>query len=59
MKAFVVERYGPSGLRAAEVPDPTVGPDRAVVTIIDAANLKDIGPTLSRILKAWARQVLP
>jgi NADPH:quinone reductase-like Zn-dependent oxidoreductase len=26
MKAFVVERYGKSGLRAAEVPEPAVGP---------------------------------
>ena len=26
MKAFVVEKYGKDGLRAAEVPEPSVGP---------------------------------
>ena len=28
MKAFVVERYGQSGLRLADVPIPTAGPRR-------------------------------
>jgi len=26
MKAFVVEKYGKDGVRAARVPEPTVGP---------------------------------
>lgn len=33
MKAFVVEKYGPSGLRAAEVPDPTVGRHDVLVRV--------------------------
>ncbi len=31
MKAFVVEKYGKSGLRAAQVPDPTIGPRDVLV----------------------------
>lgn len=33
MKAFVVARYGKNGLRAAEVPDPTVGPHDVLVRV--------------------------
>ncbi len=36
MKAFVVEKYGPSGLRAAEVPEPTVGPLDVLVRVCAA-----------------------
>jgi len=31
------------------------GPDRAVVVILDVANLEQIGPALGRLVKAWAR----
>ena len=37
MKAFVVEHYGPDGLRAAEVPEPEVG-DRDVLVRVSAAS---------------------
>lgn len=33
------------------------GPDRAVVAILDAAHLEEIGPALGRVVKAWARVV--
>ena len=33
MKAFVVERYGKNGLRAASVPDPVVGPRDALIRV--------------------------
>ncbi|HET7793438.1 MAG TPA: NADP-dependent oxidoreductase [Rhizobacter sp.] len=33
MKAFVVESYGPSGLRAADVPTPAVGPRDLLVRV--------------------------
>src|SRR5881296_2014585 len=33
MKAFVVERYGKDGLRAAHVPEPTVGPRDVLVQV--------------------------
>jgi NADPH:quinone reductase-like Zn-dependent oxidoreductase len=33
MKAFVVERYGPDGLHAAEVPEPEVGDDDVLVKV--------------------------
>jgi len=33
MKAFVVEKYGPSGLRPAEVSEPKVGPDDVLVKV--------------------------
>jgi NADPH:quinone reductase-like Zn-dependent oxidoreductase len=33
MKAFVVERYGKDGLRAADVPHPTVGADDVLVKV--------------------------
>ncbi len=41
MKAFVVESYGKSGLRAAEVPDPTVGP-RDVLVRVSAAGINPL-----------------
>jgi hypothetical protein len=34
------------------------GPDRAVVAIVDAANLEQIGPALGRVVKTWARAIL-
>ncbi|MHB1324137.1 MAG: NADP-dependent oxidoreductase [Coriobacteriia bacterium] len=33
MKAFIVERYGKEGLRAARVPVPTIGPDDVLVQV--------------------------
>ena len=41
MKAFVVEKYGPSGLRAAQVPDPTIGP-RDVLVRVSAASINPL-----------------
>ncbi len=41
MKAFVVEKYGNSGLRAAQVPDPTVGP-RDVLVRVSAASVNPL-----------------
>ena len=35
MRAFVVDEYGPDALRAAEVPEPTVG-DRDVLVDVAA-----------------------
>jgi NADPH:quinone reductase-like Zn-dependent oxidoreductase len=41
MKAFVVTRYGPDGLKAAEVPAPTAGP-RDVLVDIRAASINPL-----------------
>lgn len=41
MKAFVVARYGKNGLRAAEMPDPTVGP-RDVLVRVSAASINPL-----------------
>lgn len=41
MKAFVVEQYGKSGLRAAQVPDPTIGP-RDVLIRVSAASVNPL-----------------
>jgi NADPH:quinone reductase-like Zn-dependent oxidoreductase len=41
MKAFVVEKYGKSGLRAAQVPDPTLGP-RDVLVRVSAASINPL-----------------
>src|SRR5438128_7557895 len=41
MKAFVVEKYGQSGLRAAQVPDPTIGP-RDVLVRVWAASINPL-----------------
>src|SRR5438094_10677971 len=41
MKAFVVEKYGRSGLRAAQVPDPTIGP-RDVLVRVSAASINPL-----------------
>src|SRR5688500_52566 len=41
MKAFVVEKYGESGLRAAEVPTPIVGP-RDVLVRVSAAGINPL-----------------
>lgn len=41
MKAFVVETYGQGGLRAAQVPDPTVGP-RDVLVRVSAASINPL-----------------
>src|SRR5436309_12808381 len=37
MKAFVVEKYGKDGLRAAHVPEPTVGPRDVLVQVSSAS----------------------
>jgi NADPH:quinone reductase-like Zn-dependent oxidoreductase len=41
MKAFVVEKYGKSGLRAAQVPDPIIGP-RDVLIGVSAASINPL-----------------
>lgn len=41
MKAFVVEKYGKSGLRAADVPEPSVGP-RDVLVRVSAAGVNPL-----------------
>lgn len=37
MKAFIVEKYGKSGLRYAQMPDPTIGPRDVLVRVIAAS----------------------
>jgi NADPH:quinone reductase-like Zn-dependent oxidoreductase len=37
MKAFVVDKYGKSGLRSAQVPDPTIGPGDVLVRVSAAS----------------------
>ncbi|MER5669476.1 alcohol dehydrogenase catalytic domain-containing protein, partial [Streptomyces mirabilis] len=41
MKAFVVEKYGKDGARAAQVPEPTVG-DRDVLVRVSAASINPL-----------------
>ena len=41
MKAFIVEKYGKSGLRAAQVPEPTIGP-RDVLVRVNAASINPL-----------------
>ncbi|MFF6787084.1 zinc-binding dehydrogenase [Streptomyces sp. NPDC012510] len=41
MKAFVVEKYGKNGVRAAEVPEPSVG-DRDVLVRVSAASINPL-----------------
>lgn len=41
MKAFVVEKYGKDGVRAAQVPDPAIGP-RDVLVRISAASINPL-----------------
>jgi NADPH:quinone reductase-like Zn-dependent oxidoreductase len=41
MKAFVVEKYGKDGLRAADVPEPTVGP-RDILVRVSAASINPL-----------------
>ncbi|MFD5258351.1 NADP-dependent oxidoreductase [Streptomyces bobili] len=41
MKAFVVEKYGKDGARAAEVPEPTVG-DRDVLVRVSASSINPL-----------------
>src|SRR5207244_8857141 len=41
MKAFMVEKYGKGGLRAAHVPGPTVGP-RNVLVRVSAASINPL-----------------
>jgi NADPH:quinone reductase-like Zn-dependent oxidoreductase len=45
MKAFVVEQYGKSGLRAAQVPEPTIGP-RDVLIRVSAASINPLDKML-------------
>lgn len=45
MKAFVVTRYGPDGLRLGEVPDPQVGP-RDVLVKVSAAGVNPLDKML-------------
>jgi len=37
MKAFVVENYGRTGVRAAQVPDPAIGPPDVLVRVSAAS----------------------
>ena len=41
MKAFIVEKYGKNGLRAAHVPEPTIGP-RDVLVRVSAASINPL-----------------
>src|SRR5215212_130092 len=41
MKAFVVEKYGKSGLRAAQLPEPSIGP-RDVLVRVSAASINPL-----------------
>jgi NADPH:quinone reductase-like Zn-dependent oxidoreductase len=41
MKAFIVEKYGKGGLRAADVPEPTIGP-RDVLVRLSAASINPL-----------------
>ena len=41
MRAFIVEKYGKDGLRAAQVPDPAVGP-RDVLVHVSAASINPL-----------------
>ncbi len=41
MKAFIVEKYGKNGLRAAQVPEPTIGP-RDVFVRVSAASINPL-----------------
>src|SRR6476661_7829229 len=41
MKAFVVEKYGKDGLRAADIPSPTVG-DHDVLVRVSAASINPL-----------------
>lgn len=41
MKAFVVEKYGKDGVRAADVPEPTVA-DRDVLVRVSAASINPL-----------------
>src|SRR4029453_5558695 len=41
MQAFVVEKYGKGGLRAAQVPDPTIGA-RDVLVQVSAASINPL-----------------
>src|SRR5437868_1406063 len=41
MKAFVVAKYGKNGLRAAQVPDPTIG-RRDVLVRVSAASINPL-----------------
>jgi NADPH:quinone reductase-like Zn-dependent oxidoreductase len=45
MKAFVVQKYGKNGLRAAQVPDPTIGP-RDVLVRVSAAGVNPLDKML-------------
>lgn len=45
MKAFVVEKYGKGGLRAAQVPNPTIGP-RDVLVQVTAASINPLDKML-------------
>jgi NADPH:quinone reductase-like Zn-dependent oxidoreductase len=45
VKAFVVEKYGPDGLRAADVPEPVVGP-RDVLVRVAAAGINPLDKML-------------
>lgn len=56
MRAFTVERYGdPAGMRDAELPDPEVGADDALVTIHAAG----VNPLDLRIRKGDFKAFLP
>jgi len=54
MKAFVVDKYGKSGVRAAKVPDPTIGPRDVLVQICAAS----INPLDIRVRNGELKQLL-
>lgn len=51
MNAFVVEKYGKSGLRAAQVPEPKIGPRDVLVRVFAAS----INP-LDKMVREWRVQ---
>jgi hypothetical protein len=63
MKAFVVEKYGQDGLRAAEVPEPEVG-DGDVLVKVSAASINPLDKMVrngdfKRLLKYLPRAAAP
>ena len=59
MRAFVVERYGKDGLRAADIPEPEVG-DGDVMVEVSAAGINPLdrmvrGGEFKRLLKYRTR----
>ncbi|MFF2374873.1 NADP-dependent oxidoreductase [Streptomyces xiamenensis] len=55
MRAFMVERYGDSSVRAGEIPDPQLGPDDVLVRIHAAG----VNPLDNKISKGEFKAILP